>query len=553
MILENAEDIRASRQSLKAIANPLMENKDLPKSSETGQDSAMSYGSRGYIKRFIPYFIYRPPFGYPRRDIDILNVRKLAQTPFVFSVIKTLLDEVCSLKWDIVAEDDIDEESIKGKIKSIKDFFYNPNDNDDSFRDLLREVLKDILELDAGVIEKVYNRAGQLTQLYSVDGSTILKNPDEHGYMGDRAEYIPPVDTSGLSQQHINNYYMFTLNKEAAYFQYNWTGGIWPVPFGKKELVYIKSNTRSDSIYGTSPIMVLYNIILTLMYATQVNLDMYVNNDLPNGVLSILNANKQQIDATRDYFTQKIINKDEFGNNRKKFFSVPITSTEAKYINFNLNAKDMQMLEQQNWYQKLVYSVFGVTSEEMGDSDNSNRSTSNESSRIFKRKALKPIINLIEYNLTTKIIWDLDPTKQTKFKFDDYDVEAEFRKSELNEKLLNTWTINEIREKDNMKAIEGEEYDKVKNAGSSGFNNPFQANSFGSNPKDFTDQDKTNNQANKDDVKNEERSPEKEDKVNEKNPSTKSLDDSVPNITSSEKMLKKMYDSLEKNILNSLD
>lgn len=546
MIFESAEDIRHSKRIEKAIANPIMDQKPIKEDRDTGQSSAMSYGQRGYIKRYIPYFIYRPPFGYPRRDIDILNVRKLAKTPFVFSVIKTLLDEVSALKWDVVPCEGIEEETVKGKIKNIKQFLYNPNDNDESFRDLIRQVGKDILELDAGVIEKVYNRAGKLTQLYSVDGGTILLNPDEHGYMGARSDLIPPIDGSQLTQDQIKQYYQYALKEEAAYFQYNWTGGIWPVPFGKKELIYIKSNPASDSIYGTSPIMVLYNIILTLIYGAQNNLDMYISNDLPNGIVSIMNANKDQIQATREYFNQKILQNDEFGNSRKKFFNIPITSTEVKYTPFNLNAKDMQMLEQQKWFQEIVLMCYGVTPDEMGISSR-NRSTANEQSRIFKRKALRPILNLIEYNLTTKLIWELDPAKEVEFKYEDYDIEADFRKSELNEKLKNTWTINEIREKDNMLPLEGEEYDKIQGVFSQNM-----GNSFGMH--DFTGQDKNNNEANKEDMQNEERSPEKEDKLFErpKEMSTKSIA-KVPKITDSEKLLKKMYDNLEKTILDSLD
>ncbi|NCC99961.1 MAG: phage portal protein [Bacteroidia bacterium] len=549
MILESAEDIRNSRQpGKKAVANPVMEQKPIEIDNQTGQTSAVAMGSRGYIKRFIPYYIYKPPFGYPRRDIDLINVRKLAKSPFVYSVTKTLLDEMISLDWDIVPCEEVHEESVKGKIKNIKQFLFNPNDNNESFRDLLRAVGRDVLELDAGVIEKVYNRAGYLTQLFSVDGATILMNPDVHGYLGDRVDYVMPIVGDGLRQEQINHYYTSVLKEEAAYFQYNWTGGIWPVPFGKKELVYIKANNNSDSIYGTSPIMILYNILLILLYGSQVNLDMYVSNDLPNGILQLANANKDQINATRDYFNQKIIQKDTYGNDRKKFFNIPITSTtgEIKYINFGFNAKDMQMLEQQKWYRQLVYQVFGVTPDEMGETVDSNRSTSNEMSRIFKRKALRPLLKLFEYNITTNIVWELDPAKEVEFRFDNYDIEAEYRKAELNEKLLNTWTVNEIRQKDNMEALEGEEYDKIKGETQNSFNSGFD---FGSPSSNDTEQDKNNNQSNKEDMQNEERSPEKEDKSN---PSVKSIS-KVPKKTNYEKKLDEMYSALEKSVLGALE
>ena len=209
------------------------------------------------------------------------------------------------------------------------------------------------------------------------------------------------------------------------------------------------------------------------------------------------------------------------------------------------------MLEQQKWYQQVVWSVFGVTPEEMSTTDASNRSTANEQSRIFKRKALAPMFKLIEYHLNSQLVWELDPSKKVMFKFDDYDIESEFRKAELNEKLLNTtWTLNEIRQKDNMDPIEGEEYDKPKSmAMQSQFGQGFDSNMA-------SNMDKNDNEANKDDVSNEERSPEKDDKLFQKPDNDdqdklikKSLEDDVPVKTELEKKLMLNYKDLEKQII----
>ncbi len=520
MIYETAEDLKKMRDLKK---NQLSEEPLVLKTDPTivqGQDTInltpkeinnpvnAEISNQGYIKRFIPYYIYKPPFGFPRRDIDLINCRRLAKTPFVFSVIKTLLDEITAAKWDIIPNEGYKDEDVKQETKKIKEFFYNPNGNNQSFRSILRGVCRDLLELDAGVIEKVYNRKGEISQLFTVDGSTILLNPDEHGYIGNRADYVPIQDFRTLqSQEAIAHYYTNYLKEQASYFQYNWTGGVWPVPFGKKELIYIMANDNTDSIYGTSPIQVLYNILLILLYGSKVNLDMYANNNIPTGMLVMLDANKDQIDAMRTHLTTRTQQQDMYGNQIKQYFQVPISPKEVQYVDFKFNAKDMQMLEQQKWYQQLVWSVFGVTPEEMSTTDASNRSTANEQSRIFKRKALAPIFKLIEYHLNTQLVWELDPTKKVQFKFDDYDIESEYRKSELNEKLLNTtWTLNEIRQKDNMEPLEGEEYDKPKGtAPSSSFGNDM-----------FSNMDKNNNEANKEDMQNEERSPEKEGKLFQK-------------------------------------
>jgi len=554
MILESKEDIIRfkTKDTLLKTEPTIVSGQETIDVRDKMQDPNVENAqieNAGIIKRFIPYYIYKPPFGYPRRDIDLLNCRRLAKTPFVFSVIKTLLDEICSAKWDIVPNEDIEEEQVKDKIKNVKDFFNNPNGNDESFRHVLRAVCRDVFELDAGVIEKVYNLKGEITQLFPVDGSTILKNPDEHGYMGNREDYIPVSEYPTMdSQEQVRHYYTQYYKERAAYFQYNWTGGIWPVPFGKREIIYIKANDQSDSIYGTSPVQVLYNVVLILLYASQTNLDMYANNNLPTGILSMEDANKSQMEATRNYFNTLTTERDVYGHNRKKFFNIPISPKEVKYVDFKISAKDMQMIEQQKWYQDVVYKAFGVTPSEMGESVGG-RAEGNEQSRIFKRKALAPIFKLLEYHFNTQLVWELDPQKQVCFKFDDYDVESEFRKAELNEKLLNTtWSVNEIRVKDNMKPLDGEENDKLKSQSMAG-----QMGGFG---QGFGSQDSMNSQGDKDDVSNNERSPEKEDKLFEKPKeddteklTKKSLEEDVPKKTELEKTLIDNYKSIEKRII----
>ena len=131
------------------------------------------------FKAYIPNFLYKPPYGYPRM-VDIPRLRDLGKTPYVFMVTTTIIDEVCSVPWDVVPkendepdEDNMGEEpkdksQILTHIKEVKELFNNPNGNEESFEFILRQVLRDILELDSGVIVKVFDKAGKLSQLLVV-------------------------------------------------------------------------------------------------------------------------------------------------------------------------------------------------------------------------------------------------------------------------------------------------------------------------------------------------------------------------------------------------
>lgn len=439
----------------------------------------------GILKAYIPNFLYKPPYGYPRY-LDIATVRKLALSPYVFMVTSTIIDEVTSIKWDIVpkATDEPDEEIESEEeivkdmvnngpdpltlshIKKVKDFFYNPNGNDESFEFILRQVIRDILELDSGIIIKVFNRAGVMTQIFSRDGGTFLKNPDVYGYMGNKADIIFPPIFQTPDEKKV--YFDSVLNHEAAYFQYGWTAGGMPVPFGKREIIWMMRNPRSDSIYGRSPIEVLKDMILSLIYGAAYNLDMYTNSNMPEGAISLMGAEEDTIDAWRDNFQNVFVKKDDYGNNRKQFHKYPVGNSEVKFTPFQLSSKELEIIQQQQWFTKLVWASFGVTPSELGFTENSNRATELGQNKVFQRKAIKPILSLLEYHINSQIMPEFG-FDDVEFKFQAFDVAEETEKAKLYDTLIKSgiFSINEAREELGLEKIpDGDDH---KTAGSDPF------------------------------------------------------------------------------------
>jgi len=392
----------------------------------------------GIFKAYIPNFLYKPPFGMPRR-VNTPQLKELAKNPYVFSVIKTLCDEATSIDWEIKTKEEFsveDEtekkenadgteggEDIDGEVKDytedikrVTQFFNNPNGNEESFNHLLRQVITDICEVDSGVFIKVFNMEGEFKQLFARDGSLFLKNPDIYGYIGDRRDFVAPLpdgfsgvamDVGGTptkTQQQIMKQYALLYKEDAAYFQYGWTAGSMPVPFGKREICYIMQNPRGDSIYGRSPIEVLMNTILNLIYGIDFNLDYFTNNNMPSGAIQLIGAQQAQIAQFRENFENNFKFTDVFGKARKKFFKFPIASSEVKFTPFQLNAQEMDIIAQQQWFTKILWMSFGVNADEMGFTETSNKSVGSEQIKTFKRKAIKPLLDVIAYHINTQIM-----------------------------------------------------------------------------------------------------------------------------------------------------
>lgn len=422
----------------------------------TGRTIEFGATSEEIFKAFIPWFLYKPPYGFPR-EINVLQIRQLAKNPYIFSVIKTIQDEVAQVPFELnLKEEYIDEgyEEDPTKKREIMEFFRNPNGNNESFEHLLRCWVRDICELDAGIGVKVFDNSGKFRQLFARDGGTFLKNPDIHGYIGNRMEFVPAptqyILTGGIpknirnqlqnakNQQQIANVhekirsetYDAMYRDSAAYFQYGWTAGARPVPFGKRELMWVEVNPRTDSIYGRSPIEILYDQILTLVYGSEYNLDFYLNNNMPTGLLTIKGASPEQAKAYRAQMEKSFMNDDVFGNTKKKHFKVPITGYEASFQQLQMNSKEMQIIEQQKWFTKMVWSCFGVTADEMGFTEDSNRATGENQSDVAKRRAVKPFLSAIEYAINTQLMPEFE-CPQYEFKFKDYDLQEDLKKHEL--------------------------------------------------------------------------------------------------------------------------
>ena len=405
-------------------------------SSET--ESMMNYfqpPQNDIMKANIPGFLYKPPFGYPRK-INVPHLRDIAKTPYVFSIIKTLADEAAGTKWSVkVRKEFVGDEEAQKLSEDATLFLNNPNGNDESFEMIQKALIKDLLELDSGVLVKVFNEKNELSQIFARDGGSFLKNPDIYGYMGNRANFIPPItsDINSLNDKQYQSAY-----SSAAYYQYGWTTGGKPIPFGKREIMYVIHNPKTDSIYGSSPMEILTNTLYMLIYGQQYNLDYYMNGNVADGIVHLPNADKN----TAKSFSQRLMAKfkkvDSLDNKVRVGHQYPIWAGEQapSIIPFSVSAKDMQILDQQKWFIKLVWSVFGVTPDEMGFTEDSNRATGIAQVEVHKRKAIQPLLETLQYHYTTQILTEFDPMGRLEFIYDDYDINTEMKKLDLYRKEL---------------------------------------------------------------------------------------------------------------------
>ena len=393
---------------------------------QTGLDAGLQ---DGLYKAVIPAFLYKPPFGYPLSK-DIPEIRRLSKTAHVSMIINTICDEIAGLDWKIVPKkgEQIDD----SVINETQGFFYNPNSNDESFDFLIRKLVRDILEIDAGVIVKVRNMKGDFLEWYVHDGATFTKNCNIHGI----------------------------LPEEMAYFQYGWATGARPTPFNRNEIVYIMKNPRADSIYGRSNVENLFDVLRLLTYGVESNLEYYTDNNVPRGVFQMAGASSQDVQAFQNNWMEMLRRKDAGGNYKKYFQKMPVVNTEGEFVRIGFSNLELEMLEQQKWFSRLAFACFGVTPDELGFTEDSNKAVSLGQSAVFKRKAIRPLVQLLEYHFNTQLVNDLPWIKEkyenkVLFEFDKFDLQEELQRRQLiwGDIAAGYRGVNEIRKENNLEVL----------------------------------------------------------------------------------------------------
>ena len=365
----------------------------------------------------VPTFFMNPALGVPRR-VNILELRQYAKSPWVQMVINAIVKQVMTTDWDIVDEDEEDENDYETDINKVTTFLKFPNQNNETFYELFGAYLRDILEIDAGVIVKGRTSSGELTELYVHDGSRFLVDMNKYG------------QTEG-------------------YFQYSFNNPMGaPAPFGKDEIVYGSINKSTEhKPYGYSPLQSIVQEVELMIQSSRYNKEYFINNAVPDGIVSIPMDDPDQMERVRAAWEQLR------GKAHKLLF---LSNPGVDFKQLKTSNKDMEWLEGQKWYFHTIFGAYGLSPQEVGYYDNSSRATGDSQERITIKNAVKPYLKHIEDKINREIIPDLVGHDKIKFKWFPKDhVEEKVEHEQTMAKLAaNVLTINEVRNREGLEDVE---------------------------------------------------------------------------------------------------
>lgn len=355
------------------------------------------------------------------------------------AIVKTRINQIGKVDWAITPKDDDDSSPSTKKLcdevtRLLKrPSMYGSRPHSRSWRQFIGEILRDLLVLDAGCIEKERNGRKWVVAMYPVDGATIQPNIDSHGGYHDDA-YVQIVDGQVTAR------------------------------FGMEDLVYIMDNPQTDvryAGYGFSPLEHLIVSITAELYASKYNASYFEKGAIPEGMINLgEDVAPEDVNAFRLYWMNEIMGKP---------WAIPIVGGKGvEWIPWRDSNKDMEYMEYQQWLLKKMCAVYQIAPQEVGELEDVNRSTASEQANTNETKSIEPILTLIEDFFEVEVVGEhgLGVGDLVKFEFDkEEDNEAETDQAFSIRVPNGAASRNEWRKAVNMEPSEDEGADMLLVAG----------------------------------------------------------------------------------------
>lgn len=394
--------------------------------------------------------------GSPRFE-DLVLIRVLEQTHTIELPMKTILGQISSTPFIVKPTVDNPTDAHWDACDQINYWLDGHfNSEKESFDHWMKSTVRDLLSMDAGVTELVPEDSPKryLAEMYARDGATFTKNPDKHGRLPrpSSLEDAPPAYYQFALPSAITSDYrsrrgvpshsdLLTdlyedISFRFAYAFYN------PIPFSADQLMWMEESPRTWSVYGRGRVQYVARLTEIVLNQDMSNKKYFTTNEVPEGIVNLIDANKTEIERFRQYW------KDEVSGKTHK---VPIINGKVQWIKFRETLRDLDFIQSQEWYNKLVWMCFGLTQSEVGDLADVNRSTAEEQTLTVYRKTTLPLLELIAHNINTEILPYLQDYQEiggeVEFAWETTNpaVEEIKRKRQITDLDNGLTTVNEIR------------------------------------------------------------------------------------------------------------
>lgn len=368
-----------------------------------------------------PQHIHAPIEGEPR-SFNPFGLRKLAQSEVIQGVVNTLLGDLDAVPWSVSPineEVSVPQSTIREAEAALQDI----NPNPETFDDVNSMFATDLLEVGNAVATSATNIDGRRAEANPLDPATFTVDWDQHRILQGFFQY-PQSDENKWGD---------------------------PVPFNRDEILWGTYNptTKRAGFYGNSPVEQVSRMINIMGGLVEKEIH-ELEEGMPSGMIALQGEEWTQ----QNYENFKTYWNEEVQGEQVKH---PVAEGDATFVPFNMTYKELQVLDRQRWYAKLVGSAFRVPVSETGLAigQGINRATDVSQRQRYKQKALGALLTQLENVWTYQFLhrWFSEDIKIS------FDLGKDLMEKETLSSIRSTQlqsgvrTINEIREEDGLEPV----------------------------------------------------------------------------------------------------
>lgn len=303
-----------------------------------------------------------------------------------------------------------------------KSFMLRPNPND-TWLQLISQTLRDLVTLGWAAVEIEKDAEGHAANLWPLDAARLYVDFDAHGLI------------TGFDMLDPHGFPIVGRDGKHA-----WT---------PEELIYFRLNPQTNSRYPASrmtqvfPSAVIENLMLAFIGSR------FTDSNVPFGVMDLgdITPEEQKL-AIAAWNTQA-----------KKAHRIVITGSRggSKWTPFGYALKELEAKELLNSIRGYQMAILGVTMNELGESQDINKSNGYNLSFTFKKRAVEPVLNELCATLTKAFLVEGLGFTDLEFYYDEIDSRDELVSGQIDEGYQKTgvMTINQIRNRRGDPSIAG--------------------------------------------------------------------------------------------------
>lgn len=330
------------------------------------------------------------------------------------------IDNITNAEWNIVPVDDdkASDPDVQEHCDEVRNFLEHLP-SEESFDVILAKMIPDWKLYDAGTILKVYPR-------WAYDENGYFMTASEIKEMFGTDTKVPVMDLT------VKDGRSFTIEAPPVggrirrYWQYSWMSPTSiPTPFDVREIMYFQDYPSSRGVYGTSNLETIQHVVNYLLDTVHAGSKFYENGMFIGGQID--HPDVQDPDELK---RRAKMYKSQLGG-VDKYNKWITTGGNVKITPLQFTAQQMQAIDHQQWYAKIVMGIFKVSPVELGFcySDDTRTLTENgfkhywEWQKGEKIAAVNPDTHELEYIEPTGLhIFDVEDREFHHYKTQQADV-----------------------------------------------------------------------------------------------------------------------------------